>query len=121
MRVLVVDDHADTADALEMLLRAAGREVRAAYRGEEAIAISRRFVPEVAFVDVRLPDISGFIVAKRLRQQHGRRVNLAAITGGDMSKVRLAGCFDQHACKPLSAARVYQLLEAARDANKLVH
>ena len=121
MRVLVVDDHSDTVDALEMLLLAAAHEVRATCRGEDALEVSRGFHPEVALVDVQLPDISGFIVAKRLRQQHGRRVNLVAITGGDMSKVRFAGCFDQHACKPVSAARVYQLLEAARDANKLVH
>ena len=121
LRVLVVDDHPDTADALEMLLCAAGHEVRAACRGEEAIEVSRGFVPDVALVDVRLPDISGFIVAKRLRQQHGRRVNLVAITGGDISQVRLAGCFDQHARKPVTAARVYQLIDVARDAIKVVH
>lgn len=121
MRILIVDDHPDTADVLQILLRAAGHDVSATYLGEDAIEISRSFLPELALVDIQLPDISGFVVARRLRQQCGRRLNLVAMTGGDISQLRFAGCFQQHARKPVSAARLYQLIDEARDASKLVH
>jgi DNA-binding response OmpR family regulator len=121
MRILVVDDHPDTADVLQMLLRAAGHDVRAAYRGQDAVEVSRDFVPELALVDIQLPDMSGFVVAKRLRQQCGQRVSLVAITAGDTSQLRFAGCFDRHAHKPVSAARLYQLIDEARDSSKILH
>ena len=115
MRVLVIDDHADTADVLQMLLRAAGHDVRIAYRGAEAIEIAREFLPQLALVDIQLPDISGYAVAKQLRKQAGRRINIVAITGGDGRQLPFAGGFDQHARKPVSAPRLYQIIEAARE------
>jgi CheY-like chemotaxis protein len=118
MRVLIVDDHPDTADVLQMLLRAAGHEVRIAYCGEEATTLASEFAPELALVDIQLPDISGFAVAKQLRKQAGRRINIVAITGGDARKLPLAGGFDQHAVKPVSASKLYQLIEVAREAIK---
>lgn len=118
MRVLVVDDHPDTADMLQMLLRAAGHDVRVAYGGAAAIEVATTFVPELAFIDLQLPDISGFAVAKKLRQHSGRRVKLVAITGGDVRQLRFAGGFDEHAQKPVSAARIYQLMEAAHETAK---
>lgn len=118
MRVLIVDDHRDTADMLEMLLRAAGHDVRCAYNGEDAATVASEFQPELAFVDIQLPDISGFAVAKRLRKQASRRINIVAITGGDARKLPLAGGFDQHARKPVTASKLYQLIEVAREAIK---
>lgn len=119
MRVLIVDDHADTADMLQMLLRAAGHDVKVAYRGHDAIEVAMGFEPELALVDIQLPDISGFAVAKQIRRLAGRRVNIIAITGGDARKLPLTGNFDQHALKPVSAARLYQLIDAARDASNV--
>lgn len=120
MRVLVVDDHPDTADALEMLLRAAGHVVQTAYRGTDAVQLANTFAPDLAFVDILLPDMSGFAVAKELRKQSGRRLNIVAITGGDSRKLPFASNFDQHALKPVSAARIYQLIEVAREAIKAI-
>lgn len=119
MRVLVIDDHPDTADMLQMLLRAAGHDVRVAYRGSEAIDVARDFVPQLAIVDIQLPDVSGYAVAKQLRRQCGRRINIVAITGGDGRQLPFSGGFDQHARKPVSAARLYQVIEAAREATKV--
>ena len=121
MRVLIVDDHPDTADMLQMLLLAAGHQVCVAYRGTEALDLAAEFVPELALVDIQLPDISGFAVAKQLRKQFGRRVNIdiVAITGGDARQLPLAGSFDHHAIKPVTAATLYQLIDAARDATEL--
>lgn len=119
MRMPIVDDLPDTADALHMFLRAAGHDVRVAYRGAEAIEVARTFVPDLAFVDIQLPDISGFAVAKQLRKQSGRRVHLVAITGGDASQLSFAGGFDEQARKSVSAALMYQLIDAARDTSKV--
>jgi CheY-like chemotaxis protein len=119
VRVLIVDDHADTADVMQMLLSVAGHDVKVAYRGQEAIDVATAFEPELAFVDIQLPDMSGFAVAKHIRKISGRRVNIIAVTGGDARKLGMTGNFDQHASKPVSAARLYQLIDAAQEARKV--
>jgi DNA-binding response OmpR family regulator len=119
MRVLIVDDHVDTADMLQMLLGVAGHDVKVAYRGEDAIQVATGFAPELALVDIHLPDISGFAVAKQIRKIAGRRVNIIAMSGGDTRKLSLTGNFDQHAQKPVSAARLYQLIDEVREATKV--
>jgi len=116
MRILVVDDHRDTAEAFLMLLRAAGHDVRVAYQGDDALVLAQEFKPEMALVDIGLPDTSGHAVAKALRKQLGARVTIVAITGGDARSLPFAGGFDQHATKPVTAARLYQLIDAAREA-----
>lgn len=119
MRVLVIDDHVDTADMLQVLLQAARHDVRVAYSGADALQVAVEFVPDLALVDLHLPDMSGFSVAKQLRKQSGRRINIVAITGGDAPRLAFAGGFDQHERKPVSAARLYQLIEAARETSKV--
>ncbi len=116
MRILVVDDVPDTADMLEMLLRAAGHDVRTALRGSAALEIAQTFLPELAILDIQLPDINGHRVAKELRKNFGRRVYIVAITGGDASQLPFASNFDQHALKPVSAAHLYQLIDVAHEA-----
>ena len=119
MRVLVVDDHPDTADALQMLLQSAGDNVRVAYDGVGALADAAEHPPELAFIDLELPDMSGYAVAKALRKQLGSRVNIIGITGGgDAKKLPFSGSFDQHAIKPITAAQLYQLIDVARRANQ---
>ena len=117
MRVLIVDDNCDTADMLQMLLRAAGHDVQTAYRGDDAIALAAVFEPQLAILDIQLPDTTGFAVARMLRQQRaGRRLHIVAITGGEHRTLGLTGNFDQHAHKPVTAARLYQILDVAREA-----
>ena len=115
MRVLIVDDNCDTADMFQMLLKAAGHDVRTAYRGDDAIALAAGFEPQLAILDIQLPDTTGFAVARALRQRAGRRLHIVAITGGDRA-LGLTGNFDQHAHKPVTAARLYQILDVAREA-----
>ena len=116
MRVLVVDDHPDTADLLQMVLQSAGHNVRVAYDGTQATALAAEHAPEVAFIDIHLPDMTGYTVAKELRKQLGRRIQLVGITGGDTKRLPMSGSFDQHAIKPVTAARLYQIIELAREA-----
>jgi len=85
-------------------------------RSLDGIAIAVQFAPELVLVDLQLPDVSGHVVARQLRQRAGRSISIVAITGGDSTSLALAGAFDEHARKPVSAARLYQLLDIARDA-----
>jgi CheY-like chemotaxis protein len=118
VRILVVDDHPDTADALQMLLQSAGHDVRVAYDGAQALSVAADHPPELAFIDIQLPDTSGYALAKQLRKTLGHKVNLVGITGGDVNRLPFAGTFDQHAIKPISALVIFQLMDVARDAIK---
>jgi DNA-binding response OmpR family regulator len=102
-RVLVVDDNADAADSLATLLGVMGYEVRTAYDGPEAIEAADEFKPAVALLDIGLPKLSGYDIARHVRAQRGDDVLLVAITGwgqeDDRRRSREAG-FDHHFTKP---------------------
>lgn len=116
MRVLIVDDHDDTGAAFDMLLSAAGHEVRAATTGRHALTIADSLDPELAIVDIHLPDTNGFVLARELRARTRTALQLVAITGsGNGRALSFAGVFDQFALKPVSAARLYQMIDAAQD------
>ena len=117
-RVLVVDDNRDSADSMTLLLRALGHEARACYRGEEALALVPTFDPEVVLLDIALPGIDGYEVARRLRgTRRGSALVLAAMSGfgrdEDRRLAREAG-FDHHLVKPVDRELLETLL-AARD------
>lgn len=104
-RVLVVDDNVDAAQSAAMLLRIWGHEVRTAHDGSSVFGAVRDFRPEVVLLDIGLPGMSGFEVARQLRrEQEFRGLVLAAMTGygqdEDRRKSREAG-FDVHLTKPL--------------------
>src|SRR5205823_3547768 len=81
-RVLVVDDNRDSADSLRMLLRHLGHEVRVAYDGEEAVQLAAAFRPLVLLLDIGLPGMNGYEVARHARRQPwGKDVLLIAVTG----------------------------------------
>src|SRR5205814_3084476 len=81
-RVLVVDDNADAADSLAEYLATAGHEVRTAYAGQEALEAARAYRPEAVLLDIGLPGMDGYEVARRLRQEPGlERALLVALTG----------------------------------------
>jgi signal transduction histidine kinase len=104
-RILVVDDNRDSAHSLATLLRLFGNEVQAAHDGASALAAAERFRPEVAILDIGLPGMDGYELARRLRQLPGLgSLRLAALTGygseEDRRRSRDAG-FDDHLVKPV--------------------
>ena len=82
-KVLVVDDNQDAADSLATLLGVMGYEVRIAYDGPEAIEAADEFQPAVALLDIGLPKLSGYDIARHVREKRGEDVLLVAITGWD--------------------------------------
>jgi CheY-like chemotaxis protein len=113
-RVLVVDDCPDAADSLAIMLGLAGHEVHAAHDGREAVAAAGRFRPDVALLDIGMPKLNGYEVARHIRQQPwGRGVVLAALTGWgqeeDKRRARDAR-FDEHLTKPVDPAALEALL-----------
>ena len=113
-RILVVDDHQDSTDSLALFLRLRGHEVRTAHDGPSALDEIERDCPEVVFLDLGLPGMSGYDVARRVRMMSDPgSVRLVAITGygtdADRQKTRDAG-FDVHLAKPVDPRAVDALL-----------
>jgi signal transduction histidine kinase len=113
-RILVVDDKKDAADSLAVLLRLTGHEVHTAYDGPTALEEARAFRPELMILDIGLPGLDGYEVARRVRQTPGlERVRLAALTGygrpEDVARGRAAG-FDHHLVKPADPQALRGLL-----------
>ncbi|MBC7940974.1 MAG: response regulator [Chitinophagaceae bacterium] len=116
-RVLVVDDNRDAADSLALMLGILGAQVEVAHDGGAALETFERFAPEVMLLDLGMPGMNGFEVARRLRERtNGRAVTLVALTGwgqaGDREQTRAAG-FDHHWLKPVDVAALRTLLERA--------
>jgi CheY-like chemotaxis protein len=114
LRVLVVDDHFDTAQTLTYLLREMGHDVKPAITGDSAIDIAKKFLPQVVLLDLVLPDIEGPDLARMLRALPGlRNIRIFAVTGygdeEDRRRAREAGC-DGHFLKPLDPAFLESLL-----------
>ncbi|MDP3762205.1 MAG: ATP-binding protein [Ramlibacter sp.] len=112
-RVLVVDDNRDAADTLAELLRMLGNEVLVAHDGTGALACAPQFKPDVVLLDIGLPDLNGYEVARQLRQVTGmRQPRLIALTGWgqyeDKRRAADAG-FDDHWTKPVDPARLQEL------------
>jgi PAS domain S-box-containing protein len=115
-RILVVDDNQDAANSLAMLLRMKGHDVRTAYDGLEAIDAALSHKPEIVLLDVGLPRLNGFDVARRLRESEDlRKVILVALTGWghdeDRRRSKEAG-FDHHMVKPADPAALDRVLES---------
>jgi PAS domain S-box-containing protein len=112
--VLVVDDNQDAAESLAELLRASGCEVRMALSGAEAIAIATSVPLTAVLLDIGLPDMSGYEVARKLRQLPSMRdTRIIATTGyglvGDRNASSSAG-FDAHLVKPVDHEEVLRLI-----------
>ena len=116
-RVLVVDDNADAADSLALLLEMTGHTVRTAHDGEAAVAAAGEFRPHVVLCDIGLPKISGYEVCRRIRgQPWGRGLTLVAVTGRGLEadkRTALESGFDHHLTKPVDPTAVVTLLAAA--------
>jgi CheY-like chemotaxis protein len=111
-----VDDNRDAADSLAVLLSLDGHRVAAAYDGADAIERALTWQPDVVLLDIGLPDMSGYEVARRLRTvEGGRPLSIIAISGWgqqrDKEEALEAGC-DAHLTKPANPAEVRELLNA---------
>lgn len=118
VNVLVVDDNKPAVHSLALLLRKQGHRVRIAYDGPEALEAVRIHVPEVVLLDIGLPGMNGYEVARRLKEQDGfDRVVLVALTGygqlEDRRSSQEAG-FDHHLVKPVEPAALEEIFSQAR-------
>jgi PAS domain S-box-containing protein len=113
-RVLVADDNKDAADTLGLLLELYGHEVRIAHSGNAALAVAHAFHPNVALLDIAMPDLSGYDVARNLRVDACcPDILLIALTGygqdGDKERAHEAG-FDHHLTKPVDPSKLEALI-----------
>ncbi|MCE3284406.1 MAG: hybrid sensor histidine kinase/response regulator [Steroidobacteraceae bacterium] len=109
-RVLVADDNRDAAQALSTLLRIGGHEVFTVNSGSEALDVAARERPEACILDIGMPGLSGYEVARRIRQADwGKDVLLVALTGWgqgqDVARAKAAG-FDRHCTKPVDVTEI---------------
>jgi len=115
-KIVVADDNRDAADSLKMLLELAGHQVFVAYNGQQALDLGARERPQAFVLDVGMPDLTGYEVARRVRQQAwGRSVLLLAVTGwgqdDDKEQAKAAG-FDFHFTKPVNPQEVEERVAA---------
>ncbi|WP_437897852.1 ATP-binding protein [Sorangium sp. So ce124] len=114
-RILLVDDNLDAVELLAESLGAMGHTTRVAADGPSALRIAEEFAPDVALLDIGLPVMDGYELARRLREQPaGERVRLIAITGygqeADLRRSEGAG-FETHLVKPIQIDRLTSLIE----------
>ena len=119
-RILVVDDNKDSACSLAMLLRVNGNDIRTAHDGLEAVDVAEIFHPEVVLLDIGLPKLNGYDVARRIRKQPwGQDATLVALTGWGRNEDRRlsqeAG-FNFHIVKPVDLAALEDLLSGLQSA-----
>jgi len=111
----VVDDNRDGAELLEEVFRALGHVTRLAFDGEDALLLAREFRPQIAFLDIGLPTMDGYELARGLRAVPGLgQVRLVAVTGfgqeADRGRARDAG-FDEHLVKPVEVDQIKELMD----------
>jgi CheY-like chemotaxis protein len=115
-KVLVVDDNRDAADSLAMLLEMHGHGVHVGHSGSEALQLARQELPQAMILDIGMPDMSGYDVARRIRAERwGSQIYLIAITGWGQREDKdraIAAGFDHHLTKPVDPDEVENLLQA---------
>jgi PAS domain S-box-containing protein len=113
-RLLVVDDNKDAADSLAMLLSLQGHEVRVAHDGSSGLELAASFLPDMVFLDIGMPGMDGYEVARRMRRTPGlEKVRLAALTGWGQPEDRRRSAeagFDHHLVKPVEPDALDRLL-----------
>jgi DNA-binding response OmpR family regulator len=112
--ILIVDDNRDLAGSISLLLEARGCDVRVAYDGAEALSEAAHSLPDAIVLDIGLPSMSGFEVARRLRATYGTRVRLVAHTAWSDDETRRevaeAG-FDDMLIKPSSIDNIMSAVD----------
>jgi PAS domain S-box-containing protein len=117
-RIIVADDNRDAADTTAMMLRALGHEVRACYDGRQALDEGASFLPDTILLDIGMPGLSGYEVARRVRDEPwGADVTLIALTGWGQTEDRMRSLdagFDHHLVKPVHLNDLRSVIEAGR-------
>jgi PAS domain S-box-containing protein len=114
-RVLIVDDNADSAEMLGLVLKMAGHDVRIASDGLQAVASAAAFAPDVMLLDIGLPVLNGYEVAQRIRSTSGPQPLLIALTGWGQDEDRrrsTAVGFDAHLVKPVDYDELLNMIAA---------
>lgn len=111
--ILVVDDNEDNAEVLALILRARGHVVEVAHDGESALRTAARLQPGFALVDIELPGMDGYEVARRLRKELERPVLVAMTAYGQASdgKRALEAGFEEQLGKPIDMERLLSIIE----------
>ena len=114
-KILIADDNRDTAQSFAALLELEGCETRTAFSGPEALELAKEFEPDVALLDIGMPDINGYELAALLRAEPwGRKLLLVAMTGWgqeqDKQQARAAG-FDAHLTKPIHLSQILAVID----------
>jgi CheY-like chemotaxis protein len=114
LRVLIADDERDTVATLAAILEDEGHEVREVFRGSEVLRLAQAFDPDVALIDIGMPGMTGYDVAREMRERFGKdRPLLIAVTGwkqaSDKILAKLAG-FDHHLSKPFEPQTLLELI-----------
>jgi CheY-like chemotaxis protein len=114
VRIMIVDDNRDSADSLASLLQLDGHETQVAYSGRSALESASQFRPALVLLDIGLPGMDGYEVARHLRATPSTAgVGLVAVTGysrsEDERRTRDAG-FDAHLVKPIDLARLEHII-----------
>jgi CheY-like chemotaxis protein len=117
-RVLIVEDNSDGADSLAVFLRMSGFDVRVAYSGREGVAMALADPPDAALCDINMPEVDGFAVARRLREELPDPPLLVAVTARrEQDLLRPAGeaGFDYYFIKPADPVEIGGLLSEYAD------
>src|SRR5262249_54335317 len=119
LRVLIADDDRDTATMLAMVLRDEGDTVHTTLRGDEVLEACRLLRPDVLILDINMPGMSGYAIARELRERHGtlapRLIALSGVwTRSSDGLVATAVGFDHYLPKPCEPKEVLQLIEPLR-------
>jgi len=114
-RVIVVDDHAATADLLVEILTMEGYAVEVAHSAQEALEVARSYRPALALMDIGLPDVDGFALARLFKADPALAgIRLVALSGYEQSRQPKAsqeqGCFDRYLIKPVDVEELLSVL-----------
>jgi CheY-like chemotaxis protein len=114
-RILIIEDNDDAREMLREWLVMNGHDVQDARDGASGLALAERLSPEVALIDIGLPDMDGYEVARRLRSTRDGTISLVALTGygqPDDRRRALEAGFDVHLTKPVDTERLEEIIAA---------
>jgi len=113
-RILVVDDQCDVADSLVRLLKVLGYEARAIYDGRNAADVAANFLPDMAFIDIGMPDFDGYQTVSKIRRHrecaHAILVAFTGLANREAKQRAYEAGFDLHVAKPVNIDKLQEVL-----------